>query len=422
MSQGSLLERIGDWLIDQALITPPIVVTFQQLCVRLQAIGVPVARARLTWPTLHPLFRAETVLWRQGEQTEFQQFNHQEDRSEAWSLSPIAWMLENDVTVLRRRMTGREPLLDFPLVEELHAEGYTDFVAIRTALSDGAPELDRGSPNFGIYVTWTTERPQGFTDEDIDALQRVQRAFAVACKSAIQPQMTANITNTYLGPTVSREVLAGQIQLGSGSRTHALVWYSDLRNSLHYSETLDEAAYLELINQYFGVAATAAIDEGGEVLAFIGDAVLAIFPIAPSDSPVIDPQAILEATEAATRASRSALAAGEALNVERAKSGLGPIRFGIAMNIGDVRFGNIGTPRRLSFSVIGATVNEVARIEKLTKVLGASVLATEAVAAGDPEAWTPIGEHLLVGRQDAMPLFALKEAKPAADTLETEAA
>ena len=418
MSQGTLLERIGDWLIDQALASPPIVETFQHLCVRLQAIGVPVARARLTWPTLHPLFRAETVLWRHGEQTEFQQFNHQEDSSQDWKTSPIAWMVDHGVTVLRRRMTGRDPLLDFPLIEELHAEGYTDFVAIRTALAEGPP-LPEGRPsNFGIYVTWATERPAGFTDEDIDALQRVQRSFAVACKTAIQPQMTANITNTYLGPTVAREVLAGQIQLGSGSITHALVWFSDLRNALHYSEMLDEASYLELINQYFGVVATAAIDAGGEVLAFIGDAVLAIFPIAANASGAPDRDALLQATEAATRAAREALAGGERLNEARSAKGLGSIRFGIAMNIGDVRFGNIGTPRRLSFSVIGATVNEVSRIEKLTKTLGSPVLATAAVAAGDRDAWMPVGSHVLVGLQEEMPLFALKPAEGA--LLETE--
>ncbi|KQT41986.1 hypothetical protein ASG43_17030 [Aureimonas sp. Leaf454] len=422
MSQGTLLERIGDWLIDQALASPPIVDTFQHLCVRLQAIGVPVARARLTWPTLHPLFRAETVLWRHGEETQFQQFNHQEDRSDAWTNSPIAWMVEHEVTVMRRRLTGRDPLLDFPLVEDLHAEGYTDFVAIRTALAEGPPVLESGQSNFGIYVTWTTERPAGFTDEDIDALQRVQRAFAVACKTAIQPQMTANITNTYLGPTVAREVLAGQIQLGSGSLTHALVWFSDLRNALHYSEMLDEGSYLELINQYFGVVATAAIDAGGEVLAFIGDAVLAIFPIKASASGAPDPASILEATEAGMLAAREALAGGAALNARRVADGLGPIRFGIAMNIGDVRFGNIGTPRRLSFSVIGATVNEVARIEKLTKTLGSQVLATAAVAEGHPEAWAPVGSHLLVGLQEEMPLFALRTQEAEAPAVEPAAA
>ena len=155
------------------------------------------------------------------------------------------------------------------------------------------------------------------------------------------------------------------------------------------------------------------------MLAFIGDAVLAIFPIAPSDSPAIDPQAVQAAIDAATRASREALAAGERLNAARAIDGLDPIRFGIAMNIGDVRFGNIGTPRRLSFSVIGATVNEVARIEKMTKTLGFPVLATAAVAEGDPDVWTSIGAHLLAGLQEPMPLFALKMAKPAAERLET---
>lgn len=407
MSDGTLVERLGDWLIDQALSSPPISTTFEHFCARLQAIGIPVARARLTWPTLHPLFRAETVLWRDGQEAEFQQFNHQDAASDAWAESPIKWMLEHDVSVIRRRLSGPEPLLDFSVLKEILAEGYTDFVAIRTPLADGPTVLAGGQTNFGIYVTWTTFRASGFSDADIDILQRLQRSFAVACKTAIQPRMTANITNTYLGPTVAREVLAGQIQLGSGSRTLALVWYSDLRNSTHFSETLDETSYLALLNDYFGCVAHAAIEAGGEVLAFIGDAVLAIFPI-DAEASAGSGEGLAAVVGAATGAARSAQAAAKTVNAERAGKDVAAIRFGIAMNIGEVMFGNIGIARRLSFSVIGATVNEVARIEKMTKTLGAEVLATRAVAQADPAAWRSIGEHPLVGLQDPMELFMLR--------------
>lgn len=408
MGEGSLVERIGDWLIEQALAESSIAATFEHLCARLQAIGIPVVRGRVTWPTLHPLFRAETLLWRDGEAMNFQQFDHQDSSSDDWKQSPIKWMLDHDITVMRRRLVGPDPKLDFSLLKGLHEEGYTDFLAIRTSITGDPAKRDRGRDDFGLYVTWVSDRPTGFSEGDLDTLQRLQRYLAVACKTAIQPRMTANITNTYLGPTVARQVLAGQIQLGSGSRTLALVWYSDLRNSTHFSETLDEASYLDLLNDYFGCVANAAIEAGGEVLAFIGDAVLAIFPIVedPTAAEGGD-QGVVAVSKAATRAAQSARAAAKLVNAARGEKGLVEIRFGVAMNIGDVMFGNIGIARRLSFSVIGPTVNEVARIEKMTKLLGTDILATRAVAKADPHCWQGLGDHPLVGLEEPVELFAL---------------
>ena len=407
MGDGALVDRIGDWLLEQALADSSIVETFKQLCARLQAIGIPVARGRVTWPTLHPLFRAETLLWKEGERMAFQQFDHQDRVSEAWSVSPIKWMLDHDITVMRRRLTGPDPQLDFSLLQELADEGYTDFFAIRSSISGEPTQISRQRDDFGVYVTWSSIRANGFSDGDLDALERLQRYFAIACKAALQPRMTANITNTYLGPTVAKQVLSGQIQLGSGSRTLALVWYSDLRNSTRFSETLDEASYIDLLNDYFGCVADAALEAGGEVLAFIGDAVLVIFPIERQDGHPLDPAAVVSVSRAGTAAARAARVAADVVNADRHKRGVEPIRFGVAMNIGEVMFGNIGIARRLSFSVIGPTVNEVARIEKMTKTLGSRVLATRAVAETDPGSWQAIGPHPLAGLENPLELYAL---------------
>lgn len=414
--ENPLVDRLGEWLIGRALADHPLTETFEQVCVRLKAMGLPVVRGRATWPTLHPLFRAETLLWRDGEPMDFQQFHHQDSDSEEWRRSPIKWMLDNGIGVMRRRLAGPDPQLDFPLLKELEADGYTDFLGLRTAMSGDVGAVLRHRDAFGLYVTWAADRPTGFSDGDIDALLRLQRYVAVACKTALQPRMTKNIANTYLGETVGRQVLAGQIKLGSGSRTRALVWYSDLRNSTHYSEILDESSYLDLLNDYFGCVGHAAIEAGGEILAFIGDAVLAIFP-APDESERgggAPGEAILDRVSArATEAARQAVAAAETINVGRETTGKPPIRFGIAMNIGEVMFGNIGIDSRLSFSVIGPTVNEVARIEKMTKALQTTVLATKSVADADPGAWKSLGKHLLAGLENPVELFGL--AGPAAD-------
>jgi adenylate cyclase len=400
MAQESLISQINDWLVDQALGEPDIVEMFNSACQRLAAIGIPVSRARLTWPTLHPLFRAETVLWRRGAIAEFEQFNHQDSVTEEWLRSPMHFMMEADVTVFRRRMEGPDKLIDFDVVQELADQGYTDYLVIRTTFSQ--PGMFADPRRRGIFLTWATDREGGFSDSDLGTLQRLQRRFAVCCKTAIQSRIARNITQTYLGHHAGDQVLQGSIRLGDGQETKALVWYSDLRSSTHLAETMPSADFISLLNVYFECAARPAIEAGGEVLAFIGDAVLAIFPFAETDEIPDLAGKIFDAT-------RRSLARADQVNLERRNAGLEPIRFGLALNVGSVMFGNIGVPERLAFSAIGPTVIEVARMEKLTKVIGARVLTTRDIATVEPGLWRSLGEHPLEGVGQPVELFSFRE-------------
>jgi adenylate cyclase len=253
-----------------------------------------------------------------------------------------------------------------------------------------------------MFVTWATDRPEGFTDEDLSALQRIQRRLAVACKTVIQTQISRNISEAYLGRQTGERVLNGLIRLGDGAETRALVWYSDLRSSTHLAETLPGQEFLDLLNVYFECAARPVIAAGGEVLAFIGDAVLAIFP-------VTDENSLPALTRRAVAALGESLVLADRVNAERARLGLEPIRYGIGLNFGTVMYGNIGVPERLAFSAIGPTVIEVARIEKLTKTIGARVLATREIAMWEPHLWRSVGEHALEGLGKPEELFGFKE-------------
>ena len=199
MPDDTLTGAIGEWLVDQALCEPDIVQMFEGVCHRLHAIGVPIARARLTWPTLHPLFQSETVVWRRGQGTEFEQFHHQEQVSEAWLKSPMKHLLDNNLEIMRRRLDGPNKLVDFELLEDLIEQGMTDYLAITTSFGDLVHRRERGMR--GIIVTWASDRPGGFTNDDIAALKRIQRRYAVACKTAIQDRIARNIAETYLGKT-----------------------------------------------------------------------------------------------------------------------------------------------------------------------------------------------------------------------------
>ncbi len=400
MADSGLITQITDWLVDQSLGEPDIVELFEGVCKRLHAIGVPVRRAMLMWSTLHPLFQAESVLWLHGKPAELGQFPHQDMISDEWLRSPMHHMLKDNISVLRRRLTGTGALLDFGITEELVEEGYTDYLVMGTDLFSRSAYSN--SERRGIFVTWASNRPGGFSDDDLAALQRIQRRLAIACKTVIQSRISRNIVEAYLGRETGRRVLSGSIRLGDGEHTRALVWYSDLRDSTRLAETLPSDTFLDLLNVYFECAARPAIAAGGEVLAFIGDAVLAIFPIEKESE-------LPDLARRVTVALNESLALSDRVNAERVAQNKEPIRYGIGLNVGTLMYGNIGVPERLAFSAVGPTVIEVARIEKLTKTVGARVLATRQLASIEPHLWRSMGAHRLEGVGEPQELFGFRQ-------------
>lgn len=290
-------------------------------------------------------------------------------------------MVRQQQPLLRRRLTGEEALVDFPVLAELRDAGATDYLAYLIYFG--------GGPRDGIAGSWATDRPTGFSDRDIQSLLRVQRRFGVAAKMRIREKIAENVVHTYLGRNAGRRVLRGQIQRGDGETLRAAIWYSDLRGSTRMADALPRDDYIRTLNGYFECAGGAVVAQDGEVLSFIGDAILAIFPI--------DGDTAGEACSRALAAARKAQARLEVLNESRRAAGLEPLSFGLGLHLGDVLFGNVGLPERVSFSVIGATVNEVARLEALTKELGHPVLATAAFAQQTAIAWRELGPFELRG-------------------------
>ncbi|MEP0942550.1 MAG: adenylate/guanylate cyclase domain-containing protein [Rhizobiaceae bacterium] len=402
MNRNTLITEIGEWLIDQALAQPNIVDLFSQTCLRLTAAGVPLSRCRVMWPTLHPLFQAETVLWNRDTDTEFSQFAHQDNVTDEWLKSPMNFVLENRLNTLRRNLDGPNKMLDFSVLEDLAEQGHTDYLLIATSFNE--TQVRNSQMEGGIIVMWSSDRPGGFSDDDLAALKKIQRRFAAACKNVVQNRIASNITETYLGKHAGREVLDGAIKLGDGRETKAVVWYSDMRRSTELADTMSPDDFLNLLNDYFECTAGPTIEFGGEVLDFIGDAVLAIFPFEDEDGKV-------EAIHNATLAMQKSMQCARETNERRQSEELTPFDFGIGLNIGKVMFGNIGVASRLSFSVIGPTINEVERIETLTKAVDAKALATQEIAAVTPEDWTSIGEFQLKGVAGKTELFAFNEVK-----------
>jgi adenylate cyclase len=401
MSHQTLIAEIESWLLQKALGDPEIRELFEALCQRLHAVGIPVERAVLSWPTLHPLFRAEQVFWWLGKGARLEQHYHSTAGSEAWLKSPFYRMLSRGLPRLRRRLTGENAFLDFNVLKELAEQGYTDYLMTSSNFRIAQfADFDGGTT--GIMASWTTSRVGGFTDDDLQALSRIQAIFAVACRAAIEKRVMANLATAYLGPTAGWRVLAGDIKRGDGERISAVVWFSDLRGSTRLSDEMDPDDYLALLNKYFECTAAPVIAHGGEILNFIGDGVLAVFPIADADG---GQDGVAEAARRATAAVDDALRLrGEV--IEAGTPADAPLEFGIGLDIGELMFGNIGVPDRLAFSGIGRVVNGTQRIEAATKKVGQPVLATAALAALSPDDWVSAGQHGFAGLDGEIELFA----------------
>jgi len=237
----------------------------------------------------------------------------------------------------------------------------------------------------------------GFSTDHLGRVFEVLPALARHFEVFAQRRTAVTLLKTYLGHRTGERVLAGQVKHGDGEHIHSVIWFSDLRGSTTLSKSMPQDAYLALLNRYFDCLAGAVIKTGGEVLRFIGDAVLAIFPISGTDSR----EACLRAIEAAK------LACQCVEEGNRARPGETPVRFGIGLHLGDVTYGNIGVRDRLEFTVIGASANEAARVESMCKTLGRSVVISSAFAAAYPGQLASLGRHELKDVEGSQELFTL---------------
>jgi adenylate cyclase len=285
---------------------------------------------------------------------------------------------------IRRRLEDRAAPLDFPVLEELRAQGITDYLIVPLEFVNGEVH--------GLSVA--TRSAGGFSDAETAAIGRVLPAFTRLVEVFGLTHRASNILDAYLGSHAGEKVLQGRIRRGDAERIHAVIWFCDLRDSTPLADVLGPEAFLALLNEYFECVLGPVLERDGHVLRFIGDAALAIFPV---DG---DPAA---AATRAVEAAREALVRMEKLNANRQT----PLRFGIGLHLGDVLYGNIGTRTRIEFTVIGAAANEAARIEALCKTLGAPLVVSETVARYTRHAWRPLGRHPLRGVEKPVELLTL---------------
>jgi len=387
----SLPEPIP-WLLTEGRRITDGATFFARLCERLLAAGLPLCRATVGVRVLHPQLFAVNFVWRRGAEIERIDRVHGTEMTSTYLDSPIRVLYEG-AAALRRRLEGPDAQLDFPILKELRAEGATDYVAMAMPDMEGQP----------ASVTWASDRPGGFSTADLTLLWDILPILSLNIELRKVRRLAGNVLDFYLGHQTGRRVLQGAIKRGELETIHAALWYSDLRGFTAMSDTLPFDELIELLNAYFEAVAEPVMARGGEVLKFIGDAMLAIFPLGPARGD--------EGVRLAMEAAEEALRNVQRVNEARAAESKRTFRLGIALHVGDVGYGNIGAPTRLDFTVIGQAVNKVVRIEALSKALDRPLLVSSEFARRSTQPLVSLGFHPLRGIANPEEIFACPRAE-----------
>ena len=375
---GAMGKPLVDWLIAAGSGFESTPLFLEQLADRLRRMGAPVNRLTLTLTQLHPVFRAVTFEWAEGKPVKEIRRRRDLMTSRVFSHSPIA-QVSRTGEPLRRRLVGPDAEFDFPVLEEFRDKGMTDYYVI---------PLDFGPRLQGGVVTFGSEHAGGFEDHHIRLFDAIAPALALVGQIHAGRRSITGLLTTYVGDEPARRILGGEVVQGVGHTVRAMVWWCDLRGFTPLSEALPSDEMLGLLNTYFSAAVESVAEAGGEVLKFMGDAVLAIFRCENGDG---------DAANRALAAARALLDRLAAANAGRTSTGQPEIECGIALHLGPVTYGNIGSAERLDFTVIGPTVNLVSRLAQLCRPLGEPIVVSAEAAAAAASGMRPLGAHAFKG-------------------------
>ena len=401
---------IATWISNAGLSGQDEAAMVTEFCARLVALGLPLARAQVFIDTLHPVHAGLGYYWQaasssgaaKGETvaTEYGLVTEGE-ALERWRRSAFYHMIENSFAVLRRRLTS-ESGAEFPFLGELYAAGMTDYLAVidRFGADDIIGEMD------GVYSSWVSNAPQGFTEEQIAALRRLTPCFALAIKSATLGRIAKTLVETYLGRDPGKRVLKGSITRGESASIEAVLWFSDLHSYTRICDRVQAEEIIPFLNDYAETVIAAIHEAGGDVLKLIGDGTLAMFTGADRSS----------ACRAALAAARKTLDQVDELKQRRLSEGLPATDIYLALHPGVVVYGNFGSRERLDFTVVGPAVNEVSRIAAMCRLVDQPMLVSSAFhAALGPEQddLVSVGRYALRGVERPQDLFTLPRARHA---------
>jgi adenylate cyclase len=389
---------ISEWIVHAVLGGTGVVAILAGVCEQLNQSGLSLARVAMGSDLLDPTHDSFGVRWNRGRDVTAEVYERTDDveANEGWLRSPVFRLLENDDSMLRRRLDATYPRGEFPLLDEVQEQGATDYLALIVRAGNEARMGDIG----GMVASFTTDVPSGFADDQISLLSGIMPTLALAILLKTSHRTARTMIATYLGRDAAERVLAGNIVRGRAEPIQAVVWFSDLVGFTRISDNVGPDGMLAMLNDYAEAQVEAIESHSGNVLKFIGDGILAIFP---GDDTTAACARALDA--AADQRGRIA-----ALNKRRTSAGLPVTDTHLALHLGELLYGNVGSPRRLDFTVLGPAVNEAARIEAFCSSLEQPVIVSTAFAeaAGEGRArLVSLGRYAMKGVARPQELFTL---------------
>jgi adenylate cyclase len=390
---GSEVAPVGseviDWLTNGTRDERFIDNIFAEMCIRLQQAGIPLKRASLHVRIHHPQWLGARFVWEDGmREVVIGRVDYDVAGRSEYIGSP-AQAIHQGATEIRENLEG-DPALgrQHALYDEMRAQGLTDYVAWPMYHTQGKRHL----------VTFATDRPGGFDDAHLAGLLRLLPILALVSEIRIKNRLARTLLETYVGAHAGELILAGATRRGTGTTVRAAIMICDLRDFTKISDNWPRDDVIDLLNGYFDAMSEPIAKHGGEILKFIGDGMLAIFPLSQPDACANLLQAVSEARRAMLALNQTNSEAG----------GRAPLNYGIGVHVGDVMYGNIGSRNRLDFTVIGPAVNMASRLEALTKELGRTVLLSREFAdlVGNEFDFERVGEHPVRGFSEPIELFA----------------
>jgi adenylate cyclase len=391
------LQKITDWLIEGAGSAPnPPGRVLAETCEHMVRAGLPLWRVGVFVRTLHPDIFGRSFVWRHGAEVVMTSANFDVRDSDEFRSSPLSVLYSTEKEV-RRRLSDSAAIDNSPFLADMRQEGVTDYIAFPLRFTDGSIHS----------ATWATKRPGGFTEDHIESLRKVVPPLARVIEIMSWRRTASSLLDTYVGNRAGERILGGQIRRGHTDTMQAAIWLSDLRGFTALSDRLPAETVVDILNHYFDCQVSSIGTHGGEVLKFMGDGLLAVFPI---DEYVGDVPKVCSSVLEAARESRA--------RVEEMQYPIGDVierfRFGVALHVGRILYGNIGGGNRLDFTCIGPAINLAARLEKIAGRLSRTIVASAGFAGMSAGSWTDLGEFPIAGFSKAERVYGLQDETAAA--------
>ncbi|WP_170387585.1 adenylate/guanylate cyclase domain-containing protein [Ruegeria atlantica] len=384
------VTRLTEWMITEGRRSGDPVKVVSQFCSSLVEAGVPLWRVNIGQRFANPLLIAWGVVWTPNG-TDSYDVTHETTLTDGYVGSSFEYILANRKP-LHKSLQQLDSETEHSSYLEFAEQGGTDYYATLLYYGDGSLH----------GCTFITQSPDGFSPEHLRLIEAVLPALSSALEPVTMRKSSKGLLRTYLGDGPSEAVWSGNIKRGERTTLDAVVMFSDLRGFTALSETSQEEEVFDTLSDYFDLVVTAVEDNGGDVLKFMGDGILSIFTIEAQRDHA-------NCCRLASQAAQSVLSGLTSLNSRRDGFQKPPLDVGIGINVGQVSYGNIGSPGRLDFTVLGGAVNVASRIEGLTKLIGRRVLATSAVASAVPNMFVSCGDHEIRGLARPIELFFLTE-------------